>query len=79
MDIPLYATTDAQGCFEFFAAPGRYLVGPGTVYLNRLLKAENVKTLFVEGANEFQIKDQPEIEINLHCERLSAPRKSRSK
>jgi hypothetical protein len=68
MDIPLYATTDEQGHFEFDAASGPYILGAGGVYLNQIAKSRDVKELFPNGAHEFEIKGQKDIEINLHRE-----------
>jgi hypothetical protein len=68
MDIPLYATTDEQGHFEFDAAPGPYLLGAGYAYLNEFSKTKNVNDLFPDGAHEFEIKDEKEIVIDLHRE-----------
>ena len=79
MEIPFHATTDAQGRFEFDAAPGRYVIGAGWVYLNNLVKATDLKELFPDGAHEFEIKDQKEIEIDLHCDVPPSARKRPSR
>jgi hypothetical protein len=75
IDIPFHATTDAQGRFEFDAAPGRYVIGAERVYLNELVKAKNLKDLFADGATEFEIKDQKEITVDLHCDVPPSARK----
>ena len=79
MEIPFHATTDAQGRFEFDAAPGRYVIGAGWVYLNELVKAKNLKDLFADGATDFEIKDQKDIEINLHREQPSPAKRPRTR
>ncbi len=79
MEIPFHATTDEQGRFEFDVAPGRYVIGAGNVYLNELVKAQNLKDLFADGATEFEIKAQKDIEINLHCDVPSSARKRPSR
>jgi hypothetical protein len=65
--------TDAQGRFEWFVAPGHYVIAPGFVRL----ADEN------EEAKEFQIKDQQDVEINLHSQEgepeLPAKRTEKSK
>ena len=75
IDIPFHATTDEQGRFEFDAAPGRYVIGAGRVPLNKLVKATDLKDLFPGGANEFEIKDQKEITVDLHCDVPPSARK----
>ena len=73
IDVPVHATTDAEGRFEFEVPPGRYVIGPGAVYLNdEFAKAKDVKDLFDEATSEFEIKDQNQIEINLHREEPSS-------
>ncbi|HEX4071793.1 MAG TPA: carboxypeptidase-like regulatory domain-containing protein [Planctomycetaceae bacterium] len=79
MEIPFHATTDAQGRFEFDAAPGRYVIGAGWVYLNNLVKATDLKDLFPDGAHEFEIKDQKEIAIDLHSDVPPSARKRPSR
>jgi hypothetical protein len=63
--IPVTTVTDSQGQFEFFAAPGRYTIGPGRIPLHRLANTENVKNLFKSEATNVEIENQPELEINL--------------
>jgi hypothetical protein len=66
IDVPSHAATDKQGRFEFEAPPGRYVIGPGWVYVNDdFANARDVKDLF-DGTSEFEIKDQKDVEINLH-------------
>lgn len=79
IDIPWYATTDADGRFEFYAAPGRYVIGAERVYFNEVAKAKDPKALFAGGANEVEIKDQKDIEINLHREGSASARKPKSR
>jgi hypothetical protein len=66
IDMPYYARTDAEGRFEFFVAPGHYILGIGTIYFSDILKAKDTKTLFVAGASEFQLPEKSEVEVNLH-------------
>ena len=68
VDIPVFESTDAEGHFEFYAAPGRHVIVPQNVRLNRAADPDEVKTLIKEGAREFQIKDQKDLEINAHLE-----------
>ena len=73
IDVPLLATTDYQGRFDFEVPPGRYVIGPGAVYLNAESETiTNVADLFDEPTREFEIKDQKEVAINLEREDPSA-------
>jgi hypothetical protein len=75
MDLPLYATTDEQGRFQFDAAPGAYLIGAGHVALGDFRRAKDVKEAFPEAAREFVIKDEKEIAIDLHVDVSPSARK----
>ncbi len=58
-------TTDADGRFTFFAAPGRYVLVPGGRFLVRTgADPDDVETLLKNGAKEFQVKDEKDIELN---------------
>jgi hypothetical protein len=70
MHILFRTTTDEHGQFTFEAAPGPYILGAGAVYMNQIMKSKDVKELFPDGAHEFEIKDQKEIVIDLHCKEL---------
>ena len=73
IDVPLRATTDDQGRFDFEVRPGRYVIGPGAVYLSaEAEKTTDVADLFDEPTREFEIKDQKEVEVNLEREDPSA-------
>ncbi|HEX4071796.1 MAG TPA: carboxypeptidase-like regulatory domain-containing protein [Planctomycetaceae bacterium] len=73
IDVPLRETTDDRGRFDFEVPPGRYVIGPGAVYLSaESEKTTNVADLFDEPTREFEIKDQKQVEINLEREDPSA-------
>jgi hypothetical protein len=73
IDIPLRETTDYQARFDFEVPPGRYVIGPGAVYLSaESEKTTDVADLFDEPTRQFEIKDQKEVEINLEREDPSA-------
>jgi hypothetical protein len=73
MDIPFLAITDDQGRFEFNAAPGPYVIGIGRVALFALAAADKVEAVFRDRPAAFEINDQKEIPIDLHCDRTWSP------
>ena len=73
IDVPLRETTDYQAHFDFEVPPGRYVIGPGAVYLSaESEKTTDVADMFDEPTREFEIKDQKQVEINLEREDPSA-------
>ena len=68
VDLPRHTRTDEQGRFQFDAAPGAYLLGAGYESAGEFRKVKDAKEAFPDGAREFEIKDQKEIVIDLHCE-----------
>ena len=69
IDIPHHATTDAQGRFDFEVPPGQYVIAAGDIRSREELeKAKDDTRLLPDGLHEMEIKDQKEVEIDLHCE-----------
>jgi hypothetical protein len=60
-DITRYGRADAQGHFEFYVAPGHY----------SLLAGSAPSFSGSERRTEFDIKDQTDIEVNIHQDRIS--------
>jgi hypothetical protein len=66
-NIRIDQTTDAEGRFAFSAAPGRYVLVPGgRSFVRTGADPDDVETLLKNGAKEFQVKDEKDIEINAH-------------
>ncbi len=64
--------TDGQGRFEFFAAPGRYYLDYDLPPLVASIVSNSsfmTNVSLDEGVEPFEVKDQTEIEINLHRDR----------
>jgi hypothetical protein len=64
-DIPISKTTTGRGRFQFYAAPGRYVLVPEKLTPGRGTGLQDLQTLIKNGAKEFQVKDEKEIEINV--------------
>lgn len=60
-DITRYGRADARGHFEFYVAPGHY----------SLLAGSAPSSSGREHPTDFDIKDQADIEVNIHLDRLS--------
>ena len=67
-NIPILRGTDADGRYEFSAAPGRYVLVPELFRLGSGTNPEDLKALIAHGAKEFQVKDEKDIEFNAHQE-----------
>ena len=66
--------TDGQGRFEFFAAPGRYYLDYDLLPLVAVVVSNSsfmTRVTLDEGVAPFEVKDQAEVEINLHRDRPS--------
>jgi hypothetical protein len=67
-NIPIRRGTDDEGRYEFSAAPGRYVLVPELLRPGSGTNPEDLKTLVDHGAKEFQVKDEKDIELNVHRE-----------
>jgi hypothetical protein len=68
LDIPISKTTTGRGRFQFYAAPGRYVLVPDKLTAGRGNDLPDLQTLIKNGAKEFEVKDEKEIEINVRLE-----------
>ncbi len=69
--ITHYGETDEQGHFEFFSTRVLFAHGRDSPFHVRLIGTDSVSTsaLLDEGANEFEVTNQGEVEVDLHQDR----------
>jgi hypothetical protein len=74
LEISRSGQTDEQGRFEFFAGPGRYSIAVGPpVYVQIIGPDMMSKSISLEAdVKEFEITNQPEIEVNFATARPPA-------
>ena len=65
-DIPISNATNGRGRFQFYAAPGRYVLIPETRPLGSRFNPQELPTLIKNGAKEFEVKDEKDIELNVN-------------
>ncbi len=68
VDISISHATNRRGRFEFYAAPGRYVLVPDKLTAGRGNDLPDLQTLIKNGAKEFEVKDEKDIEINVRLE-----------
>jgi hypothetical protein len=66
VDIPISNITNRRGRFEFYAAPGRYVLVPERLPRGSGTDPQELEALIRNGAKEFQVKDEKDIELNVH-------------